>query len=222
MTDPGSQVTTREERLLLGRTVIDDCVRSECGRLNLDSQLVEDYTPVAQMSHVTALMTSYTNFSNLSDIAAMSQLKELHIGVTQVSDLSGLSNFPNLRLLHAQGLSVDDFSPIGQLRHLEELAIGANFVGDLSFVQELRSLKDLNLDGADVTSLAGLRNHPSIERLDFVDATLPDDFSVLRSLPKLRQISVSEWPLNEDQKLVIDALRDTGVEVLVEALMIVC
>ncbi|MCF2905454.1 hypothetical protein L0666_10675 [Octadecabacter sp. CECT 8868] len=222
MTDPGPQVTTREERLLLGRTVMDDCVRSECGRLNLDSQLVEDYTPVAQMGHVTAFMTSYTDFDGLSDIATMSQLNELHIGMTQVTDLGSLGNFPNLRLLHVQGLSVEDFSPIGQLQNLEELAIGANAVGDLLFVRDLRSLKNLNLERAEVTSFSGLRNHPSIERLDLVDAALPNDLSVLRSMPKLRQISVSQWSLNEDQQLVIDALRDSGVEVLVEALMVVC
>ena len=222
MTDTGSTTTTREDRLVLGQSVIDDCVRSECGRLNLDSQLVEDYTQVATLTHVTAFMSSYTDFSDLSDIAAMTQLRELHIGQTQVSDLSGLSNFPNLTLLHAQGLSVESYAAIGQLRRLEELALGRADVGDLSFLRGLRNLKNLNLDNSEISSMAVLRNNASIERLDLVDATLPDDISALRSMRKLNTISISAWSLTEDHQAVIAALRSAGVTVLVEAAIIVC
>lgn len=222
MTDTGGTITTRDERLVLGQTVIEDCVRSECGRLNLDSQLVDDYASIAALTHVTAFMTSYSDFSDLNDIAAMTQLRELHIGQTQVDNLSGLRNFPNLTLLHAQGLSVDDFSAIAQLRRLEELALGRGNVGDLAFVRGLRNLKNLSLENATITSLEALRNHPSLERLDLTGADMPDDISALRSLTNLKQISISDWDLSEAQRGVINQLQQSGVEVAILTPIPVC
>ena len=223
MTDPGSPTTTREQRLVLGQTVIDDCVRSECGRLNLDSQLVEDYSQVAALTHVTSFMASYTDFSDLSDIAAMSQLRELHIGQSGVRDLSGLSSFPNLRLLHAQGLSDATYDEIAQLVQLEELAVGRASLTDLSFLTPLRRLKALNLDNATIGSFAGLAGHPSIERLSLNGAVLPDDISGLRSMRNLKQISVIPDNLSDDQRDVIDDLNARGVEVMfIVVAVVVC
>lgn len=217
------QTTTREDRIAAGLTVISDCGQTECGRLNLDSRLVEDYAIIAPLTHVTAFMTSYSDFSSLDDIATMSQLRELHIGQTQISDLSGLSNFPNLTLLHAQNLSnVTDFSPIGQLNGLTELAIGGNKVGDMAFLRGMSRLSALNLQYAEVSSLDVLRRLPALERLDLISADLPDDISALLRIPNLKVVAVTDWDMSEAQEAVLDQLRAKGVSVEYEIAVIVC
>jgi len=211
------------ERIARTMGLVESCRVSECGRLNLDSGDLEDYGIVADMAHVTAFMTSYTDFDDLSDIAAMSQLRELHIGSTQVRDLNGLSNFPSLTLLHAQELrNVNDYSAVGRLTGLTELALGRSDLGDLSVLRGLTRLKSVNLMGATMTSLNGLRNHPTLESIDLISADLPEDISVLKTIPNLRELSVTDWNLSEAQRAVIDELSASGVNVIYEVAMIVC
>ncbi len=211
------------ERLANTLAIVESCRASECGRLNLDSCLLDDYSPIAELTHVTALMTSFTDFDDLPTIAPMSQLRELHIGQTRVTDLRGLSNFPNLTLLHAQDLRVTDFGPIGQLNRLEELVVGGADVGALAWIARLTRLKSLSLDNATITDLAVLRGHPTLARLDLNDATLPADISVLQTIPNLRNISVSYWNMTDAQTAVIDALEARGVNVMISMpVVIVC
>lgn len=155
--------------------MINSCVATRCGLLNLDSKQVEGYTQIAALTHVTALMASYSDFDDLGDIAAMSQLRELHLGRTQVRDFSGLSQ-------------------------LQELALGGNAVGNLQVV----------------------RGHPRLEVLDLTSADLPADLSALITIPNLREISVTEWNLSDDQKAVVEQLRARGVDVQYEVAVIVC
>lgn len=223
MQDTGPQVTTREERLQIAQDVIQNCERSRCQLLNLDSKLVEDYAQVARLDHVTSLMASFSEFNDLGAIAPMTQLTELHIGYTQLVDISGLSAFPNLRLLHVQGnAQVSDFSVIGRMQTLEELAIGRNDLGNAGFLRNLRRLKSLSLDGADISSLEALRGHPTLEVLDLTNADLPADLSVLRSIANLREVSVAEWDLTPQQKAIMDALSAQGVNVMYAPVVIVC
>lgn len=215
--------TTREDRIAMGLNVISDCARTQCGRLNLDSTLIDDYAIIAPLTHVTAFMTSYSDFNDLAAISAMTQLRELHIGATQIDDLDGVSNFPNLTLLHAQQLNnVSDFSPVAQLTGLTELAIGGNDLGDLGFLRGLQSLTSLNLDNAEIDSLDVLRRLPKLERLDLIDVTLPEDISALLRIPSLKAVSVSEWSLTDTQIIVLDDLRARGVNVQIENAVIVC
>ncbi len=209
------------ERIANTLAMVAACRASECGRLDLDRGLLTDYSVVADMTHVTAFMASFTEFSDLSTIAPMTQLRELHIGQSQVTDLSGLRNFPNLTLLHAQGLTVTDFSAVGELRGLEELALGRADLGDMAFLRPLTRLKSLNIEGASVTSLEVLRGHRWLEVLD-LPGDLPDDISALLTIPNLRVLSVDEFRLNSEQKAVIATLRERGVDVPVAVAVIVC
>lgn len=211
------------ERIARTMAIVDDCRASECTRLNLDSGDLDDYAITADMTHVTAYMTSYTDFDSLAAIAPMTQLRELHIGASQVSDLSGLSNFTNLTLLHAQDLrQVTDFSAISGLRNLNELALGGMDVGDLSFLRGLNRLEKLNLDYATITSFAPLRGHPTLAVLDLTDATLPADISELKTMRSLRQITVSSYLLTPDQIAVLNSLEASGVTIARNATIIVC
>jgi len=215
--------TMQAERLANTMTIVETCRASECARLNLDSGLLEDYTSIVELSHVTAVMMSYTNFGDLDQISAMSQLRELHIGQTNVTDLSGLTNFPNLRVLHAQDLDVTDYSAIAGLRSLEELAVGGSGVTDIAFVSTLANLKTLNISRSYVTDLSPLAGLQRLETLDMMGMDLPDDLTPLLRIRNLKSISISDWgTATPAQQTVLDQLDARGVEILREVVAVVC
>ncbi|MGJ8611553.1 MAG: hypothetical protein ACSHWY_10675, partial [Octadecabacter sp.] len=61
-----------------------------------------------------------------------------------------------------------------------------------------------------------------IQTLDLSNAALPDDLSVLTTLPKLRALSLSDWPLEDSQQAVIDQLEAKGVTILRVPSLIAC
>jgi len=215
--------TTREQRLAISSQQILDCDASRCGLLNLDSMLVDDYTQIADMTHVTALMASFSDFDDLADIAPMGQLTELHVGQTLMTDLGGLSRFPNLTLLHVQdNNSVESFAPIGQLSKLEELAIGGNNLGDMDFLRDLSRLRSLSIVNARFTSLEALRGHPNLVELDLDENRVPDDISALLTIPNLERLTIELASLNQEQRAVVDQLEAKGVAIDVGLVMVVC
>lgn len=217
-----TQIDWEQQQLEKGKTAIAECVAIQCSRLDLDNAILDDYAILNDMPHVTALMASYTGFSDLSTITGMTQLQELHIGQTDVADLSLLSAFPNLTVLHAQFLDeVTDFSPITRLTRLEELVIGDYRFDDLGLIAAMPQLKRLlvNID-ADV-DLSPLRGHPGLEKIDFGDQFVTD-ISVLLTLPRLREVRVQDF--GPDDPIAADAatLTARGVQVLMQPVMVVC
>ncbi len=221
-TPPISFEEMQAARLAQSMAAVEACRASECGRLDLDSGLMEDYGVIADMTHVTALMMSFTDFETLGDIAAMTQLRELHIGVTRVSNIDGIGALSGLKLLHIQDNPIDDYTPLAALRGLEELAMGNSEAGDLRYLSGLRRLRALNLDNAAIDSFEGLRGHPSLQTLDLVDAALPADLSPLLSIPNLREVTVSDFSLSPEQQAVIDQLAARGVEIVAISVVVVC
>lgn len=222
--DEPPQARTPAERMALAAVKIEDCARTSCTTLDLDRQLVADYGVAANLTHVTSFMASFSDFNDadLAAIAPMSQLRELHVGNTQLSGIGGVTAFPNLTLLHAQWNDLADPSPIGQLTKLEELALSGTDVGNMSFLRGLRRLERLRLDSADITSLEVLRGHPSLRQIDLAEATLPDDISVLLTIPNLENVSVTQVMLEESQVAVIAQLEAAGVEITRTVSIIVC
>lgn len=208
-TTTGGTKQSREER---GQAILAECIASECQRLDLDGARLPDYSVLKDLTHVRALMVSYTDFTDLSALGENAQYSELHIGASNVTDLSALHSFPNLKLLHVQDLDVSDYSPIRKLKNLEELVIGQSTFKDLNLVRSLPKLKRLNVVSSDVHDLTPLRNNSSIQVLDLYEMEL-SDLSPLLSMSGLRQLSISFYNLSDVQKTVIAQLQAKGVEV---------
>lgn len=222
-TAPRDLEAIQAERLANTLTIIESCRASECGRLDLDRGRLTDFGAISDMTHVTALMMSFTDFDDLSDIAPMSQLRELHIGQTAVTDLSGLVNFPNLHLLHAQDLDVNDYAAVGRLTQLEELVIGSRGLVDLGFVSGLQRLKRLDINSSNVTDLSPLTRLSSLETLDMVAVELPADLTPLLRIPSLKMLNISGLgTLNPEQQSVVDQLTERGVEFAPPTIMMPC
>jgi internalin A len=212
---------TDTEKLIYnqGFAVIADCAATRCATLNFDSKGLPVYSALGTMTHLRAVMISYTDFSGLGARAPLTGLQEIHIGGTPVTDLSPLVNFANLRMLHIQGVDTDDYLVLRQLTRLEELAIGYTPIPNVVFVRDMPNLKRLDLSYARITDLSALRNHPSIETLN-VDGLYGVDLSPLVSMPALREVAL---PYNEAMTgAVAQALREKGVVVSSIPVVVVC
>ena len=217
--------TANEARIIETQSKIGDCADVRCETLNIDRGLLEDFSLVASLPHVTALRMSWTDFDDLADIQSMTQLRELHISSTEITSLEGIDTFQNLNILHVQwNREVQDFTPIGKLESLTELALGGNNVGDMEFVENLINLDGLSLVNGTVTSFEALRGHPNLSRLDLEMTVLPDDISPLLTIPNLKQVSIRAGGRSEVQNAILDQLRARGVEVedILEAVVVIC
>jgi Leucine-rich repeat (LRR) protein len=214
--------TTGVEPVDLGAERVAECAATRCETLDLDGASLDDYRILSSMTHVRALMLSYTDFDDLADIAGMTQLEELHIGQTNLTDLSGLSQFPNLRLLHAQGFYYDpDLSPIGGLTNLRELAIGGVSF-DLALVNRLPRLTTLKVYyTGEPLDLTVLRGHPALATLDLGEAIVTT-LQGLGSVPRLRTLTVPDPYNDELLETQIEALRQRGISVSFAPVVVVC
>jgi hypothetical protein len=202
----------QDQRMADGKAALAQCIEVKCEVLDLHGLLLEDYSALNTLTHVTSLMVSLTSFSNLSDIADMTQLTELHMTHTDVSDLTGLGRFSNLRLLHASGLPVGaDNTPISRLTGLTELALGGlNLPSEAAFIATMPHLENLIVSWRDEgDSIEFLRNHPSLKNIE-LGGQLPQDQTPLLALPQLEAILVGSpgapSRLNEDVGAQLKAL----------------
>lgn len=216
--DEEPQIDYQAQQLEQGRAILADCVATQCTRLNLDGARLDDFSVLNEMTHVTALMVSFTNFESLGDISGMTQLTELHIGGTFVQDLSGVSAFPNLTLLHVQNLYSDaDLSPVYGLTGLRELAIDVTNADGIGYVANMRQLQTLMLMSGNIEDLTPLRGHPGLRDLS-IQAGTPEDDSVLQSIPRLERLEMNWGEVDEETLRVLEG---RGV-IYEEIALIVC
>lgn len=216
--DVEPEVDFQAQQFAQGAAIVADCVATQCTRLDLDGARLDDFTVLNDMTHVTALMVSFTNFESLGDISGMTQLTELHIGGTGVSDLSGLSGFQNLTLLHVQNLyDAPDLAPVYGLTGLRELAIDVTNTDGIGYVANMRQLQTLMLMSGRIDDLTPLRGHPSLRDLS-IQAGTPEDDSALQAIPRLERLEMN-W--GEVDAETLRVLEGRGV-IYEEIALIVC
>ncbi|MEO9863737.1 MAG: hypothetical protein ABJZ83_05305 [Yoonia sp.] len=215
------RISREIDALARGKATLAACIEARCRELNLDGMRLDDFSVINGLTHVTTLMMSRTNFDDLSDIKDLGHLKELHITSTDITDLEGLVYFPQLDVLHVEGTSpAVDKSPIAQLAGLSDLAMGNVGKGfDASFIQDMLLLEDLSISwhGSEA-DISVLRGHPTLKNVD-IGGELPDDQSVLLTMPKLEAIMFYRADMLNDN--VRDALNARGLLQLLPA-VIVC
>jgi len=185
------QATHEADALARGQETLAACIATQCDVLNIDGMRLEDYSVINDLSHVTVLMASRTNFADLNDISGMQHLKELHITRSDITDLTGLGNFPQLRVLHAEYMSSElDFSSIEQLAGLTELALGnLGEDDDVSFIRNMKKLTNLKITWTGVEAdIEVLRGHPALQLIE-ISGDLPADQSALLRMPNLKSIT---------------------------------
>ncbi|MEJ6477685.1 MAG: hypothetical protein QNL92_03270 [Octadecabacter sp.] len=210
--DSGEDRARQQQALAL----VADCIATACETLNLDRQSLPDYSVLSDMTHLRAIMISYTDFDDLSVLAPLTGLEEIHIGETNVTDISSLANFPNLQVLHIQNLDTDNYSVLRQLGTLDELAIGNGRLTNIDFVTAMPNLQRLNLiDIGNLpdypeTDLSALEGHAGITKFT-IRGYGTTDLSPLLRMPNLKDVGMGSTLRSSEDDSLINALEARGV-----------
>ncbi|MDR0904710.1 MAG: leucine-rich repeat domain-containing protein [Oscillospiraceae bacterium] len=147
---------------------------TELTRLNLQSNVANDLTPLAGMTKLTELYIS-TATGDISALSAMTELKTL--------TLSRVYN-------NGPGILLTDLSPLKDLRKLENLNIYIQIAAELTPLAGLTNLKNLYIysdDNMPIRDLSPLKNLTKLETLQ-IDGQLDAELTPLAGLANLRSL----------------------------------
>ena len=130
-------------------------------------------------------------------LGALKQVRDFHGGLTKMTSIRWLASVPQTEELKVFAEKIDDFAPVSSLVNLTYFR-GWNMdggsmstaLGDLSFLANCRRLKKLELPGSAYSNTALIGTFTSLEELDLSNAKQPVDVSFVKTLPKLKRISL--------------------------------
>ena len=135
--------------------------------------------------------------STYDSLGALTQVKSFHGGLTKMTSIKWLATVPQAEELQVFAEKIDDFTPIAGLVNLTYFrgwnmdgGAMATALGDLSFLAACRRLKKLELPGSAYSNTALIGTFTDLEELDLSNAKQPVDVSFVRSLPKLKRITL--------------------------------
>ncbi|WP_068773390.1 stalk domain-containing protein [Paenibacillus sp. FJAT-26967] len=212
-------------------TVLEESIRSEI------NQFADPLTK-ADFDKLTSLyvQSPLYGISSLEGLEHAGMLRSLMLPGQVITDLEPLKTLTNLNFLAISGNQIENLTPLSSLTRLEKLIVSNNQIRDLKPLAELDSLTDLlashnriddltpladlklewlNAGHNQIISLEPLRAHPTLTHL-YLDNNQIKDIRVLTSLPKLKQVSVHDNPLDDTAQSTLEALKLKGVEIVEE------
>jgi hypothetical protein len=131
-------------------------------------------------------------------LGALVQVTEFHGGLTKMTSIKWLRTVPQTETLKVFAEKIDDFTPISTLVNLTYFrgwsmdgGSMATALGDLSFLAPCRKLKKLELPGSAYSNMALIGTFTELEELDLSNVKQPVDVSFVKSLPKLKRLSLN-------------------------------
>jgi len=91
--------------------------------LRLDSNQVNDISPLANLRELRVLFISRNKVENISVLAQLTQLNELDLANNPVTDIKPLARLQRLRSVSLQGSKVTNLKPLGALPTLREVKL---------------------------------------------------------------------------------------------------
>ncbi len=135
--------------------------------------------------------------STYDSLGALKQVRDFHGGLTKMTSVKWLLAVPQTEAVQLFAEKIDDFTPISTLVNLTYFrgwnmdgGAMATALGDLSFLAPCRKLKKLELPGSAYTNTALIGTFTDLEELDLSNAKQPVDVSFVKSLPKLKRITL--------------------------------
>jgi len=166
VTDVGvlQNLTTLTNLSVSSATLTDITSLSSLGgllALNLKgSHLLQDISPVANLTQLKVLNFSISSVSDISSLASLINLTSLEMTDNDLVDITSLANMTNLENLQLDNNSIEDISALSGLDKLVLLSLANNKIIDVSAVSNLLKLSQLNLSrnqiATSVTELANL------------------------------------------------------------------
>ena len=189
-------------------------------RVCIAVQELTDISPLSELPNLRQVEVKHNYITDISALAGMVHLTTVGINDNPVRDISPLADCPNLDFLDLCDVRSYDASVIARLGNFDfldisnptesyrfldgksilDLRIAWSGLDDLHVLDQVTRLERLEIDHTAVADLAPLALHKGLKVLKL--AGLPvADFSVLKELPRLEEVYVSE-----EQTEAIEAL----------------
>lgn len=179
-----------------------------------DDSVIEDFTPIAQLSGLEELYISYGKDEciELSFLGGMHTVTVLYLPQCRIGDFSFLGQMPQLQRLSLYETPIEDLTILEKLPELVELALygnedakhieavgtlakmqdlGIQYCGieDISFLSGMTELRGVNLNGNSVTDITPLAGLNKLERLGLAENGI-SDISALENLNNLFDLAL--------------------------------
>ena len=122
----------------------------------INSNSIEDLSPLVGLTNLTWLNLSQNNITDLSPLAQLTNLTWLDIGGNNLSNISPVSGLINLTALRLWRNNIKDISPIVDLTHLAELNLDGNNISNISAAAGLTDLAKLRLQNNRISDISPL------------------------------------------------------------------
>ena len=155
----------------------------------INSNSIEDLSPLAALTNLTWLNLSQNNITDLSPLAALTNLTWLDIGGNNFSNISSVSGLINLTALRLWRNNIEDISPVADLTHLTELNLNHNNISNISPVAGLTNLTFLRLDNNNITDISPLADLTQLSLL-YLGGNSITDISPVAGLTKLTNLTL--------------------------------
>lgn len=203
---------------------------TELAQVCVVAEELKSLAPLEGLGKINKVECKHNYITDISVLAGMDRLTSVGINDNPVEDLSPLTKCPNLAFLDLCGVRnydpavieklgnfdlLDISNPTSSYEHLAgkrilDLRVAWTGLRDLHVLDEVSHLERLEIDHTDVTDLSPLAVHTGLKVLKI--AALPvTDLSVLRELPQLEEVIISE-----DMRPAAEALGDVPFTVRVE------
>ena len=196
-------------------------------RVCIAVQELTDISPLSELPNLRQVEVKHNYITDISALAGMVHLTTVGINDNPVRDISPLADCPSLDFLDLCDVRSYDASVIARLgnfhfldisnptesyrwldgKSIVDLRIAWSGLSDLHVLDSVTQLEKLEISHSEVTDLAPLALHKGLKVLKL--AGLPvADFSVLKELPRLEEVTVSE-----EQRNAVEALGQVSFRV---------
>ena len=159
------------------------------------------------------LRNVYFDTLTLSKLITFANIKELHFIDCTFATIAALVKF-DLEVLTFSSCSIDDMKVINLWPHLIELNLEGFEQVDLADIKIINQLKIISLYSSNITNFTLLKQATNLEELR-IDNTNIKDFSDLVYLPKLKQVIISRYQI-QNNEATINELQAKGISVIDE------
>lgn len=133
--------------------------------INVRTTWVDDYTPLADCTHLTRLVTGSMPDGAVETLSGLTGLAELRLYSTQNVDLTYLTSMQQLQELDLTGSRLVNPEALSELSALRNLFLGNTGTSELSFLAGIPSLTELDLRDNPLNDLSPLLGCPWLDRL---------------------------------------------------------
>lgn len=208
--------------------------------LNLTNNKIKDPTSIGKLTKLRQLVLRKNLMNNLDFVNSLNlesldismnavlkdyipnnlkidNLRSLNISGIGLDNISFLENAKKLESLVAEENSIKDITPLADLKKLRSLYLDRNDIRYIDAVRELDSLEELLLYKNNVEDISPLENKQYLHRLMINDNLGLRDISVLKTVPHLASLDISNTavsdisPLDDLKYIYYVAVKNTKI-----------